>query len=105
MTMDAIKQEIRTKLGGDLLDIELDDSALEKTINSAFREIQRYIDTTRLATLPYKPCMDLSNCGVSSVVNVYRTRGYIGGTGDVDSPTQVIDPVYLAQWQMWGGAG
>ena len=104
MTMDAIKDEIRLKLGGSLLEIELDDSSLEKVINSAFREIQRYIDTTRLATIPYKPCIDLSNCGVSSVSRVFRSRGYLGDPSDIGGGS-MIDPIYAAQWQIMTGGG
>lgn len=96
MDMTAYKDEIRVKLGGSVLNLELDDSNLEKVINAAFREIQRYIDTTRLATIPYSPCIDLSEQGVSSVSRVFRSQGYLGSSND-QSANSMADPVYAAQ--------
>lgn len=95
MDMSAYKDEIRLKLTGDILELELDDSALEKVINSAFREIQRYIDTTRLATILYKPCIDLTGTDVSSVSRVFRANeaGY-SGIGQVGT---LVDPLYASQ--------
>lgn len=104
MTVDAIRDEIRTKLGATILDLELDDSSLDKVINSAFREIQRYIDTTKLATIQYKPCIDLSDCGVSSVSRVFRARSYLGDE-NYNDPTSIIDPIYASQWQLMSGNG
>ena len=105
MDMSAYKDEIRLKLTGYVLDLELDDSVLERIINSAFREIQRYIDTTRLATIEYKPCIDLSNCGVSSVSRVFRAGAE--SFNDSLSLSNAIDPLYASQWQilMGGPAG
>lgn len=96
MDMQAYKDEIRLKLTGSVLDLELDDSTLESIINSAFREIQRYIDTTRLATLPYNRCLDLSECNVNAVTAVYRTRGY-GTAVDTQKGISQTDPMYAAQ--------
>ena len=72
MDMQGYISEIKLKLTGGILDLELEDSVLEQIVNAAFREIQRYIDSTLLATIPYKPCIDLSECGVSSVSRVFR---------------------------------
>ena len=104
MDMAAYKDEVRLKLGGCVLDLELDDSNLEKVINSAFRDLQRYIDTTRLATIKYSPCIDLTECGVSSVSRVYRSKSYLGNT-DNQTSSSMTDPVYAAQWQILNGAG
>lgn len=101
MDMSTYKDEIRLRLTGYILDMEIDDSILEKIINSAFREIQRYIDTTKLATLPYKPCIDLSDCGVSSVSRVFRADNYSGTTSDESS--NQIDPMFASQWQILSG--
>ena len=103
MEMTAYKDEILLKLGGGVLNLELDDASLERVINAAFREIQRYIDTTRLATLPYKPCIDLTDCKVSSVARVYRTRGFLGSTAGGESYAQMADPAYATQWQILNG--
>lgn len=100
MDMQAYKEEILLKLTGCVLESELDDPTLEKIINSAFREIQRYIDTTKLATIKYEQCIDLSDCSVSSVSRVFRTKGY-GAGGNADNSQ--VDPLYFAQYQMLGG--
>ena len=100
MEMTELIDEVKFKLTGDILDCELDDSGFIKVINAAFREVQRYIADTRLATLPYSPCMDLTGQGVSSVSRVFRSQGYL--TGDVGRDGN-SDPMYLAQWQMLSG--
>lgn len=100
MDMSAYIDEIRLKLTGSVLDLELDDETLQRVVNSAFREIQRYIDTTRLATIPFSKCLDLSECHVAAVKAVYRTFGY--GDGDNKS-SPWVDPAYASQWQLLGG--
>ena len=94
MDMSAYREEIKLRLTGYVLDLELDDGTLDKIINSAFREVQRYIDTTRLATIPYKGCIDLSEVPVSSVSRVFRTVGNVGGA---ETGSSMVDPVYAAQ--------
>lgn len=105
MDIQAYRDEIRLKLTGRLLDLELDDSTLDSVINSAFREIQRYIDTTRLATIQYSPCIDLSKCGVNAVVAVYRSQGYLSPSADASDGISGIDPMYAMQWQILAGLG
>lgn len=102
MNKDAYRDELRLKLTGGVLHLELDDSTLDRIIDAAFREIQRYIDTTRLATLPFKPCMDLSECGVSSVSRVFRTQGYMGVSTSFQDGS-LVDPMQAAQWQLLSG--
>ena len=104
MDLEAYREELRLKLTGGILDLELDDAALDKVINSAFREVQRYIDTTRLATIPYSGCIDLNGKGVSSVSRVFRAQGFLGG-GTQDNTTLMADPMYAAQWQLLSGSG
>ena len=103
MDMSAYIDEIRLKLTGSVLDLELDDETLQRVVNSAFREIQRYIDTTKIATIPYSKCIDLSDCGVSSVVRIYRANVYMGT--ESSSPSNQIDPMYASQWQILAGNG
>lgn len=100
MDMQAYKDEIILRLTGYVLDSELDDRTLERIINSAFREIQRYIDTTRLATIPFSKCLDLSECGVMAVKAVYRT-----GNNQTDSlhNSSLSDPFYASQYQVLSG--
>lgn len=105
MDINSYVEEVKTKLTGDLLDLEIEDSTIMKLINSAFREVQRYIDTTVLATIPYQPCIDLTDKKVSSVSRVYRARGYLmDNSGNTDG-TYPADPMYVTQWQMMSGNG
>ena len=104
MDMTAYVEELRFRLSGNLVDLELNDEALVACVNSAFRTIQRFIDTTRLATIPAKSCIDLTNSGVSSVSRVFRTEGYMSGDGSINSSSS-YDPMYMASWQMMSNAG
>ena len=98
MDMQAIKDEIVLKLTGDVLDIELSDASLVKIINSSLREVQRYIDTVKLVTVPYNKCIDMSPYKVNSVIKVYRAEAINGETSNNDSFT--VDPLYASQWQL-----
>lgn len=103
MDMQAIKDEVQLKLTGDILDMELSDASLTKIINSSLREIQRYIDTVAMVTIPYSKCIDMSQYKVSSVIGVRRSEGYM-----VDSDNNnkaVMDPMYASQWQILSGLG
>lgn len=103
MDMNAYIAEIKLKLGYPVLDLELDDTAFEAVVNTAFREIQRYISATRLATIPFdKSCIDLSDCHVSSVSRVFRADGYQSSSSDVKG-VSMSDPLAATRWQMLSG--
>lgn len=84
MTIDAYRDQIKLELTGYILDLELDDATLDRIIANSLREIQRYICSTNIITIPYKDCIDLSDesntnnqkIKVSSVSRVYRSTGY-----------------------------
>lgn len=107
-SLQDVRDEIKLKLTGDLLEFELEDETIDKVIKSAIRELQRYITTTRLITVPYKDCLDLSDSAdtngeeldVNYVVMIYRTHD-IGSNADTSS----YDPMQIAQWQMIAGMG
>lgn len=101
MEMNLIRDEVKVKLTGGILDLEINDETLDKVINSAFREVQRYINTTRILKVEYEQCLDLSDIGVSAVVDIYRTQGYFAGSPDSDDSQ--VDPSYIAQWQLLTG--
>lgn len=103
MEMQAYISEIKLHLSGYVLKLEINDDIIAQIVNSAFREIQRYIDTTKIATIPYSPCIDLSNCGVSSVSRIFRAKSYLADTGDGKN-SSMSDPMYAAQWQILSGA-
>lgn len=103
MDMQAIKDEIRLKLTGDVVEMELSDTSLTKIINSSLREIQRYIDSFAMVTIPYEKCIDLSEYKVNSVIGVRRAEGYM--VDPDESPSAVMDPLYASQWQLLSGMG
>lgn len=111
MNIEDYRDEIKLKLTGDLLETELEDETIDKIIKSALRELQRYITSTKLITVPYKSCIDLSDKNdtngteikVNSVVFVYRTSDLTGGTSSGSASTS--DPMQVAQWQLLSGMG
>lgn len=109
MDLQAYIDELKLKLTGGILDLELTDDVLVKVVNAALREVQRYIDTTKLITIPYKPCMDLTKYHVSSVSRVFRADNYLNPNATADDGTQNVyaeaDPMWMAQWQMMSGIG
>ena len=70
--------EIKLHLTGGVLELEIDDATLAKIVNAAFRELQRYIDTSVFETIPYQKCLDLNPRKINAVVHVYRTQGFSG---------------------------
>lgn len=104
MDLQAYRDEIKLKLTGNVLDLELDDATLDSLINSSLREIQRYIDTTKIVTVPYKACIDMSDYNINSVSRVYRAKGY--GVGESNTGEAIsYDPMYMGMWQMMSGNG
>lgn len=102
MDRESYRKELEFNLSGGIIEIELTDSQMDTILDNAFREIQRYIDTTRFATLPYSRCISLKGCGVSSVSGVYRTSDSGKTSSGMGSMT---DPMYAAQWQILSGSG
>ena len=96
MDLQAYIEQIKLELSGGLLELEITDDVIAQVVNMSLREIQRYITTTRLATIEYKSCIDLSKCGVSSVTNVYRAKGYLA-SDSTDNASTMFDPMYAAQ--------
>lgn len=105
MDRQAYIDEIKFTLSGGVLDIELDDNAIGRVLDKAFREVQRYIDTTKIITIPYKPCIDFSDCKVNAVVRVYRAESYAGNNSLYSNGTVPVDPMYASQWQLLSGLG
>ena len=107
MDKKAVRDEIKLNLTGGVLDLELTDEVLDRLIDSALREVQRYIDTTKLITIPYDSCIDMTEYKVSSVSRVFRPKGYVIADSDIENPDQTAyaDPMYLGMWQMMSGYG
>ena len=106
MDRQAYIDEIKFMLsGGNVLEIELNDEQISSLLNKAFREVQRYIDTTKIITIPYKPCIDLTDYKVNAVARVYRAESYAGNNSLYSNGTVPVDPMYASQWQLLSGLG
>lgn len=106
MTKNDVVEEIKLELTGQVLEMELDDSTLDLTINKALRELQRYWDETTLVTIPYASCINYAGTPLeesSSVVRVYRTVG-VGNSEDAGNSV-TMDPMYAQQWMVFSNAG
>ena len=99
MNITEYVEEIKLELTGNLLHLEIPDATIAQVVNKAFREIQRYIDSSELITVPYSACIDLKDSQVSSVVNVYRVKT----TSGMDNP-MLVDPLWAEQVQFLSGA-
>ena len=103
MDMQMVKDEVLLKLTGDVVSMELSDATLTKIINSALREVQRYIDTFKMVTVPYSSCIDVSTYKVSAITGVRRAEGYMAGSSATTGAT--MDPLYASQWMLLSGIG
>ena len=106
MTKNDIVEEIKLELTGQVLEMELDDSTLDLTINKALRELQRYWDETTLVTIPYASCINYAGTPLeesSSIVRIYRTVG-VGNSEDAGNSV-TMDPMYAQQWMVFSNAG
>lgn len=104
MDKQAFKDEILLQLTGGLLELEIDDTIIDKIINATLREVQRYITSTKLVTIPFSQCIDLSEYKVNTVVAIYRTEPY-GTNTSQGGVSGVMDPMYASQWQLISGTG
>ena len=111
MDITAYRDEIRLKLTGSMLDLELEDSTIDKIIESTLREIQRYICDIELITIPFSYCIDLSvlkkgnvPIKISSISRIFRTTAFAGSEAS-NNTNFPADPMYAAQWQLISGAG
>lgn len=109
MKMESYVEEIKLQLTGGLLDLEVDDAKIAQVVNSALREVQRYVDLTRIITVPFASCIDLKkledekHIKISSVSRVFRTQSYNNTSGE--ATTYASDPLYMSQIQMLSGNG
>lgn len=103
MQMQDYIDEIKLELTGGVLELELPDTTLAQVVNKALREVQRYITSTELMTIPYSKCIDLKNSKISDVVKVYRTEGYgiLSPNNSETSDTRPLDPMYAQTWMIF----
>lgn len=82
--MAGYVSEVKFKLTGGIIELEIDDSAIQQNIEYSLREITRYINHTKLVTVPFQSCIDVSQYHISDVRMVYAADvdGYTGSSGD-----------------------
>lgn len=111
MNMQAYIDEVKLRLTGNLLEIELDDATIAKVVNSALREMQRYVCSVGIITIPFSRCIDLSKqknpngvpIKVSAVTNIFRANSF--SASDSTQGVSFVDPMYGSLWQMISPAG
>lgn len=97
MQLQQYIDEILLKLGDGVVKVELEDNDLiARHTLAAFREVQRYINVTKYATIQYAPCIDLSQVNVFAITQVMRPRST---SSNYDFP----DAIYLANSNYPGG--
>lgn len=97
---------IKLQVSANLLTLEIPDDTIGKYVDAALVELQRYIDETRIVTVPFAKCIDLKDWKHNAIVKVYRTEGYTGDT-TTGITTSEVDPLYAQTWMAFssGGAG
>ena len=104
MKLENYLEEIKLELTGGVLELEIPDSTLTQVINKSFRELQRYITTPKMITVPFANCIDLTDFKSSSITNVYRTVGFVGDS-NASSIGSIADPMYAQQWMVFSNGG
>lgn len=102
MKMQGYVDEIKLALTGGLLELEVSDDIIQKIVNSAMREVQRYITSTKIITLPYTKVIDLTKYKVNAVTKVLRATG--AGLSE-SSYEDTYDPIQLSFYQFASGVG
>ena len=98
MNMNAYVDEIKLNVTGGLLDIEIGDDVIQRIVEASMRELQRYICSTKILTIPYSKCIDLSDYHVNSVARVYRAAA--AGLSINNGEGSVVDPVQMGLIQV-----
>lgn len=100
MTLQAYIDEIKLSMTGGILELEIPDETIQKIVQSAMREMQRYICSTKIMTVPYQKAIDLKDKHVNAVARVYRADGTTSS-----SESQTTDPVQVGLWQLTSNMG
>lgn len=107
MKMEEIIEEIRLYLTGGIVELEVDDKTLEKVVNKSLRELNRYCIESRIVTIPFSKCIDMSEYNVRYIMDVFRAIPLGDGTTNSSNNSSLgisdVDPM-MAQW-MWYGNG
>ena len=98
MDMRGYIEEVKLNITGGVLQLEIGDEVIQQIVTSAMRELQRYICSTRLVTLPYSKCIDLSEYKINSISRVYRATGV--NSSNTDGNAISSDPVQIGLLQL-----
>lgn len=104
MKLIDVIEEIKLELTGGILDLEIEDVTIEKVVNKAMRELQRYWDESSFVTIPFESCIDLTKYQLDtcSIVKVYRMTGLGDGGSELNA---MSDPLYAQQFMIFSNAG
>jgi len=121
MTLPSYVDEVKFKLTGGVLDLEIDDIGIQKIIEHSLRELQRYLGQSKFVTVPFSSCIDTSPYKISDVRMVYLAdggKGLNGATGADSTAGPLTDyagvesiyansPIDPMAWSMYylGGNG
>lgn len=105
MTKQEYIDNIVLELTGGVLELEIDEKTLGKIVDRSLKEVQRFIDTTELMTVPFASCIDLSGTPISSIFRVYRAEGLTGDSETAGLGQQVMDPMYVQTWMAFTNGG
>ncbi len=98
MDMRGYVEEIKLNITGGVLQLEIGDEVIQQVVNAAMREMQRYVCSTKLLTLPYSKCIDLSEHKINSISRVYRATGV--NSSNTDGNAISTDPVQIGLLQL-----
>lgn len=106
MTLQEYVEEIKLKLTGGVLELEIPDETIAKVVNNSLKEIQRYIDTVKIITVPFAKCIDLKDFNCSSVTKIYRTKAFLASENDMkEIDSGDLDPFQTQMWRVFSNNG
>lgn len=107
MTLERYIRNIKLEVLGGRLHSELDDELLAEIVQKSLDEIQRYIDTTKVITVPFAKCIDLTGFNCSSVTKVYRISSYLSDVDDLQEQITNgdLDPFQAQMWKVFSNNG
>lgn len=96
MELKDYVDKIKFQLTGGVLECEINDKGLERIVNMAMEEMNRYYNVTDLLQVKASECISVVEYPkIESIVGVHRTSGVGSGS---DATT---DPAYVSQLQMY----
>ena len=104
MQLEDYIETIKLELTGGILELEISDEIIGKIVKQSLKELQRYIDETKLVQVPFSSCIDLTDFKHSSITNVYRSEA-IGDAGSGNGGISSVDPAYAQVWLAYSNGG